>query len=160
MGGWENFFFAEVGASAALAGLVFVGVSISLERILAHPHLPGRALESLVVLLVTLVLSSLLLVPGQSFTVIGVEILLGGVAGWAVVAALHARRWRLVEPEYRAQSVPTVIVGELAMISFVIAGTAVLIWGTDGLYWVVPGVILCFLDAMSNAWVLLIEIHR
>lgn len=34
MTGWDNFFVAEVGASAALAGLIFVGVSIL--RILAH----------------------------------------------------------------------------------------------------------------------------
>jgi modulator of FtsH protease len=46
------------------------------------------------------------------------------------------------------------------MIPFVIAGIAVLAWGEGGLYWIVPGVILCFLDAMINAWVLLIEIHR
>jgi hypothetical protein len=31
---WGNFFIAQVGASAALAGLIFVGVSINLERIL------------------------------------------------------------------------------------------------------------------------------
>jgi hypothetical protein len=29
MSGWENFLVAQVGASAALAGLVFVGVSIN-----------------------------------------------------------------------------------------------------------------------------------
>ena len=29
MTGWENFFLAEVGASAALVGLVFVGISIN-----------------------------------------------------------------------------------------------------------------------------------
>ena len=34
MASWENFFIAEVGASAAPAGLIFVGVSINLKRIL------------------------------------------------------------------------------------------------------------------------------
>jgi hypothetical protein len=34
MTGWENFFIAEMGASAALVGLIFVGVSINLTRIL------------------------------------------------------------------------------------------------------------------------------
>ena len=32
---WDNFFVAEVGAAAALTGLVFVAVSISLRTILA-----------------------------------------------------------------------------------------------------------------------------
>jgi modulator of FtsH protease len=160
VGGWESFFVAEVGASAALAGLVFVGVSISLEKILAHRSLPGRALESLVVLLIVLVLSSLMLVPEQSLTTVGLEILGVGVVGWVVVTALHVRRWRLVEPEFRSKSTPTILVGQVAVIPLVIAGIAVLAWGADGLYWLVPGVILCFLDAMLNAWVLLVEIHR
>jgi hypothetical protein len=34
---WQSFFSAEVGGSAALAGLVAVAVSINLSRILAFP---------------------------------------------------------------------------------------------------------------------------
>ena len=66
MNAWESFVVAEVGASAVLAGLVFVGLSINLDKIIADPGLPGRALEALVALTVVLVVSSLLLVPGQS----------------------------------------------------------------------------------------------
>jgi modulator of FtsH protease len=32
MSGWDNFFLAEAGASAALTGLIFVGVSINLTK--------------------------------------------------------------------------------------------------------------------------------
>jgi modulator of FtsH protease len=158
--GWESFFIAEVGASAALAGLVFVGVSISLAKILAYPSLPGRALESLVVLLLVLVLSSLLLIPEQSFTAVGLEILFVGLAGWLIMIALHVTRARLVEPEYRRRTITTILLGEIAVIPLVIAGIVTLARGESGLYWVVAGVILCFLDAMTNAWVLLIEINR
>jgi len=45
MTGWENFFIAEVGASAALAGLIFFGVSINLTGILSLPRLADRAPE-------------------------------------------------------------------------------------------------------------------
>ena len=41
--GWENFFVAEVGGAAALSGLVFVVISISLQKILPNKHLRGRA---------------------------------------------------------------------------------------------------------------------
>ncbi len=41
--GWETFFVAEVGAAAALTGLLFVAVSINLTKVLAFPQLPGRA---------------------------------------------------------------------------------------------------------------------
>jgi hypothetical protein len=43
MSAWESFFVAEVGASAVLAGLVFVGLSINLDKIIAGSGLPGRA---------------------------------------------------------------------------------------------------------------------
>ena len=66
MSAWENFFVAEVGASAVLAGLVFVGLSINLDKIIAGSGLPGCALEALVAMMAVLVVSSLLLVPGQS----------------------------------------------------------------------------------------------
>jgi hypothetical protein len=40
---WTELFVASAGASAALAGLVFVAVSINVERILQFPGLPERA---------------------------------------------------------------------------------------------------------------------
>ncbi len=52
--GWENFFIAEVGASVALTGLIFVGVSINLTRILSLTGLPNRALLALTLLLTIL----------------------------------------------------------------------------------------------------------
>jgi hypothetical protein len=33
-------------------------------------------------------------------------------------------------------------------------------WGVGGLYWLVVGVVLSFLVAVADAWVLLVEIHR
>ena len=48
--GWESLFVAEAGASAALAGLLFVAISINLERILQGTGLPGRAGEAIVLL--------------------------------------------------------------------------------------------------------------
>ncbi|HEX4025820.1 MAG TPA: hypothetical protein VHX52_14125 [Steroidobacteraceae bacterium] len=62
--GWDDFLVAEVGASAALAGLLFVAVSINLSSILKYPHLPTRAIEALTTLLCVLVICSWALVPG------------------------------------------------------------------------------------------------
>ena len=37
MGAWHEFFLAQAGAAGVLVGLVFVGVSINLEKILRTP---------------------------------------------------------------------------------------------------------------------------
>jgi hypothetical protein len=44
MSDWTNFFMVEAEAAAALGGLVFVGVSINLDKIVSNPGygLTGR----------------------------------------------------------------------------------------------------------------------
>jgi hypothetical protein len=160
MSGWESFFVAQVGASAAVAGLVFVGVSINLDKILKNTGLPGRALEALVVLILVLITSSLMLVPGQSNMLIGSELLAIGLIGWIWVVVLDALNRRQLKPQYRVGWVILVALAQLGVLPFIIAGAVVLAQGSVGLYWLVPGVIFCFLVAFSNAWVLLIEINR
>src|SRR5271170_7159205 len=91
LSGWENFFVAEAGASAALAGLLFVAVSINLTRILAFPHLPGRAAEALIVLLSVLTSATFGLVPNQGAAALGAELLATGL--W-VVAVASSIQWR------------------------------------------------------------------
>ena len=36
MGDWEAFYAAQLGAAAALGGLVFVGLSLNLKKILSY----------------------------------------------------------------------------------------------------------------------------
>ena len=60
---WGELFVAVAGASAALAGLLFVAVSINVERIVRYRGLPERALEALVLLLGVLVISIIGLIP-------------------------------------------------------------------------------------------------
>ena len=79
MAGWENFFIAEVGAAAALGGLLFVSISLNLTKILAIDGLPDRAGQSLLLILAVLVLASLMLMPNQPLTLVGVEILVVSV---------------------------------------------------------------------------------
>jgi L-asparagine transporter-like permease len=160
MSGWENFFVGELGASAALTGLIFVGVSINLPKIMASSYLPNRALEALEALVVVLFICSLLLIPGQSFLAIGIEVLLIGLVDWMTVFLLQLNNLRKMQAQYRRAYVRSIVVCQMAALCFVIAGMVLLIFGTNGLYWVVAATLLSFLAAFTDAWVLLIEINR
>ena len=44
---WSTLLTVEAESAATLTGLVFVAVSINLDRIMEYPGLPGRAAESI-----------------------------------------------------------------------------------------------------------------
>ncbi len=63
---WANFFLGELGASAALAGLLFVSLSVNQSRILELGRIAEPGLEALIMLALVLVVSSLALVTAQT----------------------------------------------------------------------------------------------
>ena len=160
MPGWDNFFEAQVGASAALAGLVFVGISINLTKIIASGFLPNRAQEALLVLLLNLIVSSLFLVPGQTALSLGVEMLVAGLAAWASVIALHRDSFRRMDAEFRRRALTAAVMGQVSVISIWVAGSVMIGFGPVGVYWLVPGLLLGYFVALANAWVLIVEINR
>jgi hypothetical protein len=163
---WSDFFLAMSAAAGVLTGLVFVGVSINLEKIVSRQSgsgLPGRAAEALILLLAVLTVSSLLLVPGQSMSLIGGEVLVVGGAAYAWIATiqtLRLRTWSTIPSNLRLPLVLRVTIAQISTIPAIVAGIAVLTIGFDGLYWLVAGMIFSMLAAMFDAWVLLVEINR
>jgi hypothetical protein len=160
--GWADFGVATAGATAALAGLLLVAVSINLEKILdsRYPHLPNRAAQTLLFFAVPLVVGLLLVVPGQPRAALGSEMIVigGGVGGFLLVSNA---RLSLSEGETPftwtiSRTVPAVaIYGCL-----VVAGATLLAHGGGGLYWLVPSVVAGIAFGLLNVWVLLIEILR
>jgi modulator of FtsH protease len=162
---WHDFFLAQAGAAGVLTGLVFVGVSINLQKILSDPSsgLTGRAVEALILLVAVLVASVLGLVPGQGVGVLGAEVLVVGLAAWGWIVAIQLprlREWGSMRADLRVSFVVRVVVGQVATLALVIAGVAVLWVGPVGLYWLVAGTLFAILGALADAWVLLVEINR
>ncbi len=85
---WDGFAAALAGASAALAGLVFVAVSINIRRILSVPRLPGRAGETVILFLGALCECALVLIPHQPVMALGVELVIAGILALSVLGAL------------------------------------------------------------------------
>jgi hypothetical protein len=122
---WAEFAVATAGAAAVLAGLIFISVSINLEPILAFPGLPGRAGESLIMLLAVLVLATLMLVP-QSERAPAIEILITGivyVVGLLLIAVPGARASRTQPLAWRITRVVSALAAGLPA---VVAGASLL----------------------------------
>ncbi|MGA9838861.1 MAG: hypothetical protein WBF81_08735 [Thermoplasmata archaeon] len=157
---WDSFFTAEVGASAALAGLIFVGISINLQRIIALPMIANRALQALLILVGSLGIESLLLVPGQSTTEQGVEVLAVALALLAALDWIEWRSWHEVDPAYertlRAHSLQIQFPCGFAIVGAVL----LLVADPAAVYWFVPATLTSFLVAIVEAWVITVEIVR
>jgi modulator of FtsH protease len=158
---WHDLFVAMAGASAALAGLLFVAVSINVERIIQFRGLPERGAETLALLLAVLVVSIAGLTPGQSHVALGIELVLIAAALLAMLVALPIAH-ELPEgakrpPAWRASRLVIRFTGSGLL---AIGAFAELIAFGGGLYWIAAGFVFLTLGAVANAWVLLIEILR
>ncbi|MGZ6081629.1 MAG: hypothetical protein ACXWK4_12505 [Myxococcaceae bacterium] len=156
---WHELFVATAGASAALAGLVFVAVSINIERILKFEELPSRAEMTLLLLITVLLVSIIGLIPGQSRTALGAQLLGEGLILGAAIAVLA---WRSLpkSPEQRPFPILRYVLIAGGTLPFVIGAASILAESGGGLYWTVGGIVFAVVGGVLNAWVLLVEILR
>src|SRR5690349_19828134 len=162
---WSDFALAQLGASAALLGLVFVGMSINLKEFVGTPMLVNRALEAIVMLASVLIAATAVLVPDQSHEAVGIELTVVGVVtalgvlqlqkGTRAVAVAHGDRGPT-----RASVVSRRLLGLGSALLIVVAGVLVLAEAGGGLYWWPAAIVIAYLGALVNAWVLLVEILR
>jgi modulator of FtsH protease len=157
---WADFGVAVAGAGAALAGLVFVALSINLERILAGYRLTARAGHTLMLLAAPLVIALLLLIPGQSESALGTELVVLGAVTGAWLAVLNRPWLRSPEQPLLSWITNSAIPAGLLSVATVVGGLGTITGTLGGLYWLPAGVIAAFVGALLNAWVLLVEILR
>ena len=151
---WHDLAVATVGAAAALAGLLFVAVSLNVERILKGRWLPRRAAQTLGLLTSLLLVTLFVLAPGQSRIALGIEIAAIG----ALLAVAAIRYPAASERQSGGLWAPGVIV--IPSVLMLVAGVSLAVEHGGGLYWLLAALVCGFIGAVINAWVLLVEILR
>ena len=165
IGDWESFALAQVGASAALLGLVFVGISINLRDIVGSGSLVHRAGEAVILLGSILAVATVVLIPGQRRDVLSAELIVLACALFAIIVFLQ--RDAVTRPSDPGTRGPPP--GSLAMrrtfglgaaVLVAVAGITLAAKAGGGLYWLPPAILAAYAGSLTDAWTLLIEILR
>ena len=162
--GWEEFFVCAGGATAVLSGLIFVALSINIEKVLkiekrdGQNFLTGRALEGLVDLLIVLGVSLVALTPEIARGVMAAVILLAAAA-----SAVSPIRALIASRGQSGLGTATLVRIETAgalTITLAAAGLTLAVHHGGGLYWLPAAFVLAITIAAVNAWVLLADVLR
>jgi len=158
--GWNDFFVAAAGTASVLAGLLFVGLSINLERLLRVPTVLLRASATIALLGNVIGISLLMLVPTITVRRSGIALLALNAGVAIFVGWLSQRSIRMGPPAFRSAQIAGAVLCMFAMAPLLI-GSALLLGGhTSGLGWLVPGFLLSFAATLIESWVVLVEINH
>lgn len=157
---WKDFYAAAAGATSALAGLVFVALSINLARILAVPGLPARAGETIILLSAALLATLIGLIPDQSAQTMGMELGIVGLIAWRVPVAFQIEAGRAKYYQTRGQFLMRLVLHQAATVPLLLASASMLGAMGEGFHWLALGIILALVVGLQSAWVLLVEIMR
>jgi modulator of FtsH protease len=155
---WHDLFVAVADASRGLAGLIFVAVSLNHEQILSLPSLPPLAARSVSVLVALMLMSIFGLAPGQTYELLGIEILALGVVLLVGVVTVTLRGMSKTTPlRWKINLLSLALVSTVPM---VIAGASTTLGVGGGLNWALADIVCGYIVSIYSAWILLIEIRR
>ena len=155
---WSDLFVASAGASAALAGLVFVAISINVEDIVKNKGLPEMGVVTIMLLLGVLIASLFGLIPEQSNQDLGIELLVMSIIWTAGIGRFAFRS--LPDESNLERTVSRLGLPAFGTLPY-LAGAIILVSGSDtGMYFVFAGMIGAVIAAVMDAWILLVEIRR
>jgi hypothetical protein len=154
-GQWNNFFVLVGTGSAALMGLVFVAMSINLERVAKDATHRYRAINMLSGFLAAFIISSLTLMGHQTYRSIGLEWLIVSVFAAAINTNGYVQGLRLVGSRY-ALGLVRIVGGSACYLAQIIGSLMLCVALGAGLYVGAVGLILNFHFLVSGAWLLII----
>jgi hypothetical protein len=158
-GAWHDFFVTAGTAAAALTGLLFVALSIQLDRVLGHPEHRFRARGNFFGLTVVMVMALVVLMPSLNGRWLGIGLIVPN----ATAAAVNAWHIRRVLPTFFRGSIVfplRVALSYVLILMGVIGGISVMVGNGGGLVWPAIESIGMLLIALLGAWSLLVGVAQ
>ena len=156
---WHDFFLVTGGGAAALAGLVFVAMSINLDVVAQNATHRYRAINMLTGFTAAFMICALALMGGQGHQAVGTGWLV--VATAAVVIYVHNYVRAAKQGGSKAALRPDRLAGGVTCYVAEIVGAVVLILGyVAGLYVAAVGLTISLALLISGAWLLLVAVHE
>jgi hypothetical protein len=156
---WSNFFVVVGGGAAALAGLIFVAMSINPEIIIRNATHKNRAINMLTGFTAVFMACGFALIGGQHLGALGYEWLVL----WLIATVIFIRGY-VVAIRSGMSSIgltgSRLAGGTICYLAEVIAAIFLILGHIEGLYIAAIAIIVLFGFLISGAWLLMIGVYE
>jgi len=156
---WNNFFVMVGGGAAALAGLIFVAMSINHEIIIRNTTHRNRAINMLTGFCAIFMASSLALIGDQYLEALGFEWLFL----WLIATVVFVRGYVIAIRSGMSSvglNLPRLAGGTICYLAEVISAIFLILGYSSGLCIAAVAIIVLFAFLISGAWLLMIGIYE
>jgi hypothetical protein len=157
-GSWSTFFTLTGTVAATLTGLFFVAFSLRVRDLQLSVVIRTRAAYLLELLIVIVVYSAFVLMPGQSRAAVAAEILIVSMVSVAYLVWCLPRLARLAA--FSVDLVVRWLVAGTGLLLGIGAGISLLIGNGGGLYLLAFGALLLIANEVASAWSLIVGIGK
>ena len=159
---WHDFFITIATVGATLAGLLFIGLTISLPHLVGTQGYLTRAFTALFMQFEIALVGIFGLIPRQPIIAFGLELLVTGVAVFIGITMFWMHfpenpNAVLGGPIPKAVRYIFAIIGTLFP---ALAGLLLMAGFAGALYFLMPAVVCALYLSIANAWVFAIEVPR
>lgn len=156
---WNNFFVMVGGGAAALAGLIFVAMSINHQVIIRNTTHKNRAINMLTGFTAVFMASCFALMGDQDLKVLGIEWLVL----WLIATAIFIRGYVVAIKSGMSSiglTTPRLTGGTLCYVAEVVSAILLILKHNVALAIAAVAIIVLFAFLISGAWLLMIGIYE
>jgi hypothetical protein len=156
---WNNFFVMVGGGAAALAGLVFIAMSINLSIITRDATHKNRAIATMTGFTAVFMICAFALIGNQNYQWIGVEWLVVSLVPTITYVRVYVRA-RKVGRSSVGLSIRRFIAGATCYVAQIVGSILLICGHVAGLYVASGAMVLSFAFFISGAWLLITGIQE